>query len=84
MKNFKILQKVFEPTSFDCQTEKQDLQIAITLNPDLYKILEAMEMAQKEAYNQAINDAAESATIRFIPFSDNQEVNKESILKLLK
>lgn len=44
----------------------------------------AIEEAQKEAWNEAIESAAESATLRFIPFSDNMEVNKASILKLKK
>ena len=62
MNNLEILQKVFEPTSFDCKSEKEDLQIAITLNPDLSKIIEAMEKAYYEGFQngavEAQNDAA--------------------------
>jgi len=46
--NIEILSEIFEPTSFDCKTEMEDLQIAITLNPDLKKILRAMELAQEQ------------------------------------
>lgn len=46
--NIEILSEIFEPTSFDCKTEIEDLQIAITLNPDLSKILRAMELAQEQ------------------------------------
>ena len=46
--NIEILSEIFEPTSFDCKTEIEDLQIAITLNPDLTKILRAMELAQEQ------------------------------------
>jgi len=71
MKNIEILQKIFEPTSFDCQTEKQDLQIAITLNPDLDRILEAMEMAYYEGFQngaiEAQNDAANEIKEHYIP-----------------
>jgi len=62
MTNIEILQKIFEPTSFDCQSEKDDLQIAITLNPNLSKIIKAMEMAYYEGFQngavEAQNDAA--------------------------
>lgn len=46
--NIEILSEIFEPTSFDCKTEIEDLQIAITLNPDLTNILRAMELAQEQ------------------------------------
>ena len=36
------------------------------------------------AWNEAIEAAAENAELRFIPFSDNMEVNEKSILKLKK
>jgi hypothetical protein len=52
-KKIEILNKIFEPTSFDCKTEFEDLQIAITLNPNLNKILCAMQeyAAQFQADN---------------------------------
>lgn len=37
-----ILQDIFDPVSLDCQTEKDDLQLAITLNPSIEKVLQAM------------------------------------------
>ena len=46
--NIEILSEIFEPTSFDCKTEIEDLQITITLNSDLKKILRAMELAQEQ------------------------------------
>ena len=46
--NIEILSEIFEPISFDCKTEMDDLQIAITLNPDLRKILRCMELAQEQ------------------------------------
>lgn len=52
----KILAKIFEPTSQDCSTTKQDLQLAITLNPDLNRILESM----KQACSQCLDLAAEN------------------------
>lgn len=42
-----------------------------------------IEEVQKEAWNESILLSAESATIRFIPFSDNTEIDRESILKNL-
>ena len=60
--NIEILSEIFKPTSFDCKTEIEDLQIAITLNPDLSKIIEAMEKAYYEGFQngavEAQNDAA--------------------------
>ena len=52
MTNIEILQKIFEPTGIDCQSEKHDLQIQITLNPDLDMILEAMEIAYNEGFKK--------------------------------
>ena len=34
------------------------------------------------AYNQALEDAAENTGLKFIPFSDNMEVNKESKIQV--
>jgi len=38
-----ILTRIFEPSPQQCQTPREDLQLAITLNPDLSKIEQAME-----------------------------------------
>lgn len=46
--NIEILIEVFNPDTYDCTTEKEDLQLAITLNPDLTRILLAMNLAQQE------------------------------------
>jgi len=57
----------------------------LRINGTLYTSLKELFIeAQKEAYNMAIDDAAENATLRFIPFSDNMDVDQESILKLKK
>ena len=39
-----ILLNVFNPASQDCQTVRQDLQLGITLNPDLELIEQAMDI----------------------------------------
>lgn len=39
----KILTDIFQPTAQDCRSWRDDLQLAITLNPDLMKIEQAME-----------------------------------------
>ena len=46
--------------------------------------LEAIEQAQIDAYNQAIDDAAENAYNEYSFFDSMVIVNKESILKLKK
>ena len=38
-----ILNEIFEPEIYSYLTEKKDLQLAITLNPDVDDILKAME-----------------------------------------
>ena len=49
-----ILQYIFDPTSFDCKTEKEDLQIAITLNPSLERILWAMQEYADQEVNKVL------------------------------
>jgi len=39
----KVLLDIFEPISQDCQTWRDDLQLALTLNPDLEKVEKAMD-----------------------------------------
>ncbi len=43
----KILVELFNPISQDCQTVEQDLQLSITLNPDIKLITKAMELAEQ-------------------------------------
>lgn len=54
----------------------------------VHKAEDVIEMAQKEAYNQAIEDAVENAEIKWNSTNVNrihtEGVDKESILKLLK
>lgn len=42
-KTEEILESVFEPSPQDCSTPREDLQLAVTLNPSLDRIEEAME-----------------------------------------
>ena len=42
-KREEILYKEFDAISEDCKTRKEDIQLAITLNPDLDKIINAMD-----------------------------------------
>lgn len=76
-----ILAKIFEPTSQDCSTIKQDLQLAIILNPDLNRILEAM----KQACDQVLDLAAENVNdinIDNIVFAETPEIALEGKNKL--
>ena len=54
-----ILSVVFDPCPQDCTTPTQDLQLAITLNPDLTQIKSAM----REACRQVLELASENATV---------------------
>lgn len=42
-KRIEILCREFDPVFHDCTTIKEDLQLAITLNPDIDKINNAMD-----------------------------------------
>ena len=48
------------------------------------KMLQLMDIAIKESYNQALEDAAENASIGYDLEEDDFYVNKDSILKLKK
>lgn len=66
-----ILSVIFKPDSRDCTTIAQDLQLAITLNPDLNRI----KWAMREACRQVLELASENATakqdkIRTYPYKD--------------
>lgn len=76
-----ILTDVFEPTGQDCTTPRQDLQLAITLNPSLDKIKSAM----KEAIKQSLDLASENAHLSYAPeaYADPWRVNKESIINII-
>jgi hypothetical protein len=49
--NIEILQEVFESSPQDALTERRDLQLAITSDPELSRILLAMNLAQQEVMN---------------------------------
>lgn len=87
---FEILKYIFNPIDDDQSNEKQDLQLAIALNPSIDRILFAMEEYGKQQYNQAIVDASENAETTYPEYLDGNNtvnevsVNKDSILKLKK
>ncbi len=48
-------------------------------------VLEAIELAQKDAYNQALEDAVNNVEWKLIPYTNGEyEINNNSILKLKK
>jgi hypothetical protein len=47
-------------------------------------VVKAIEQAQKETYNQALEDAAEAASCEYEKDYLTGEIDKESILKLKK
>ena len=47
-------------------------------------VVKAIEQAQKEAYNQALDDAVETASCEYKKDYLTGEIDKESILKLKK
>lgn len=76
-----ILVTIFEPSSQDCTTPIQDLQLAITLNPDLNKILRAMRAACNQTINLCVENAYASVSYDEEDDTYNAEISKESILK---
>ena len=52
--------------------------------PEWEACVNAIEQAQKEAYNQALEDAAENAACEYKNDYLTGEIDKESILKLKK
>lgn len=80
-----ILYELFDPIEFG-RCKKDDLQLAVTLNPSVDRILTAMEEYGKQQWNEAIKLAAEEVEIIEIPWGlgVDTSVNKQSILKLLK
>ena len=57
-----ILSEIFQPIPQECSSPTKDLQLAITLNPDLNIIKTAM----KEACKQTLELAAENAKTKDI------------------
>jgi hypothetical protein len=49
-----------------------------------FELHELIELAQKEAYNQALDDAVETASCEYKKDYLTGEIDKESILKLKK
>lgn len=67
-----ILIAIFEPVSQDCTTPVQDLQLAVTLNPNVDRIKDAM----KEACRQTLELAAENAKINWV--ENNVEMESDT------
>ena len=78
-----ILITVFDPVSWYCSTRRQDLQLAITLNPSLDEIKQAM----KEACRQTLELAAENAEVEIEERMGQKTglvwVDKQSILNTI-
>ena len=49
-----LLIKIYEPESKDCQAQKEDLQLAITLNPSVERIIDAMLSFHEQASKDMI------------------------------
>jgi len=64
-----ILIKIFRPDAQDCQTPRQDLQLAITLSPELEMIEEAMEEYEKQE-NQTSEQISVERLVRRFYFDD--------------
>lgn len=58
----KILIGEFNPESENCRTYDADLQLAITLNPDLYKIKNAMDSYMKVSVLEAFEYIVKNTT----------------------
>ena len=72
---------------FPHSDHEEKLSMYNTLTEQLPIIYSAINQAQREAYNQALEDAAENATLKGHPesfFTTAIIVDKESILKLKK
>lgn len=57
------------------------------LSPDdvsITMLTEAIELAQKEAYNEGVEDSVQNAKVYFRPHGYGYDIDKESILKLKK
>jgi len=48
-----ILLEVFTPTGLDCQTVREDLRLAIALNPSLELIEDVIKISMKEAIEES-------------------------------
>ena len=67
-----ILWDVFDPSPQDCTTTTQDIQLALTLNPDLNRIKTAM----MESCRQVLKLAAKNAR--------GWDVDEQSIIDTIK
>jgi hypothetical protein len=82
-----MLMEVFNPSSQDCTTPEQDLQLGITLNPDLDKIIQAMKRYAEQ--DQWIDVNEYKAVIlqllnTFVIDLDAEGVPKPTITEIMK
>ena len=75
-----FLIKIYEPESKDCQTQKEDLQLAITLNPSVERIIDAMlsfhEQASKDMFttDDMLGFAEHCRLTEVLPTYDNLDI----------
>lgn len=86
-----ILWSIFDPDVNDCTTEREDLQLEITLNPDLDRIKMAMIKFGEQLLELAAENADVKAISEMISISNGADFNiqkmvvdKQSILNTIK
>lgn len=77
-----VLNEILEPTGQDCSTTEQDLQLALTLNPDLRVIQQAMRaygIRQIDLYKERVRDAGNESGFSdgFDGYSDPKSRDKD-------
>jgi hypothetical protein len=89
-KREEILYKEFDAISEDCRTRKEDIQLAITLNPDVDKIINAMDENGKQmcidlleymAKNRVICGSYSSIDSPFLFEFKGQIISKEQLFQ---
>lgn len=71
---------VFDITGIKLQTYSMNQNVVV----DKQELIQIVQQAQKDAYNQALEDAAENAKTRTNDESTSIIIDKQSILKLKK
>lgn len=71
MRALKILSEVY-----DCNESTDDLQLFVTLNPSIERIVKAMELFGKEQYNQAIKDSLEETPDEMLDYADSNDYSR--------
>lgn len=76
-----ILEKVFSPSAQDCTTPKEDLQLAITLNPDLNKFLQAMEEYAAQPKWISVEERLPNELVEVMVYPEWNEIPVQAYLK---